>query len=179
MTSAATVRRSYRGLLDEIDRGARMTEDPRRAAARAPSVSEWSVQEQLEHLLLTDLAIAAGLEQGLEADDPGEAAGTPNRWGYTVLWTGHIPRARGRAPDFVLPEGKSLEEIRLGFHGARERLERLEPELERLRRLHRTIAHPVLGDFTAARWLRFGHIHHLHHNKIIRDIERAVARHAG
>jgi len=35
-----------------------------------------------------------------------------------------------------------------------------------------TQAHPILGQFNGVQWLRFAHLHHRHHNKIIRDILR-------
>ena len=161
----------------EIEAALRLTETPQHCDGRAEGVSAWSVQQHLEHLLLTDTAIADGLArglvQGLAAEPAAVEGASPNRWGYVILWSGRIPRGRGRAPDFVVPHEMPLDEVRAGLEAIRSRFDAFGGQLGELRRLQATIAHPVLGEFTAAQWLRFGHIHHLHHNRIIGDIQRA------
>ncbi len=94
----------------------------------------------------------------------------PSLVGHVILLTGRIPRGRAKAPDFVEPQGLERQAIVAGLGETRGRLIALDGRLEELRRLEATIAHPILGGFTAARWLRFAHIHHLHHGRIIDDI---------
>ena len=169
MASSASVRRSHRGVLSELDQVLELARDDASCRRICPAESGWSVQQHIEHLLLTDAAIAEGLENGLASPEPAGKGG-PTAVGHVILWTGRIPRGRAQAPDFVEPQGVERELIVAGFVETRARLEALGARLEELRRLDATIAHPILGEFTAARWLRFAHVHHQHHRRIIDDI---------
>ncbi len=176
MSSSKSVRRSHRGVLSELDQALELAREDASCRRICPAGSGWSVQQHLEHLLLTDAAIAEGLENGLASPEPAGKqvpsvrGGGPTAIGHLILWTGRIPRGRAQAPDFVEPQGMERELIVAGLVATRARLEALGARLEELRRLDATIAHPMLGEFTAARWLRFAHVHHRHHRRIIDDI---------
>ncbi len=161
--------RSHAGVLEGIERCRSIAGDADAFAARAEKVSAWSVGQQLEHLLLADESIVRRVER-LQAEGAAPAGGRPTFAGYVVLISGSIPRGRGRAPDFTLPADLAAREIGDRFDAGAERYDALRPALAELEALRATGAHPILGHFTAARWLRFAHVHHGHHEEIVRDI---------
>lgn len=162
--------RALKGVLDGIDLCVAWSEDAACCRVTATSVSEWSVREHLEHLMLTDSAIVQVLEQIADGSWPEGERGRPNLVGRIIQWTGWIPRGKGRAPDKVIPGDMSEQEIASGFRNARERFARLGDQVPILIRSRTTQAHPALGHFTAKQWLRFVHIHHRHHQRIVREI---------
>jgi len=164
--------RSFDGLLEEIDRGTELAGQPERCAVRDDAVSHWSVQQQLDHLLITDGLILDGLRSGLAGEVTPEVDGSPTFMGRLILWTGFIPRGKGKAPDFVLPADRPPADIVAGFTAMRKDYEALTDSLGDIQRNRRTQPHPILGHFTGAQWLRFAHLHHRHHWKIITDILR-------
>jgi hypothetical protein len=179
MTAASrTTVRSFDGLLEEIDRAIQLAGQPERCAARADAVSHWGIQQQLDHLLITDGAVLDGLRRGLSGGLPTEPQGKPTLMGRLILWTGFIPRGKGKAPKFVLPGDRPAAEIAGGFTVMRGDYEALTDSLGEIERNRGTQAHPVRGHFTVAQWLRFAHLHHRHHWKIIDDILRAQAAEA-
>ena len=162
--------------LGELDRCARLAEQPHACEARAPNVSDWSVGDQLEHLLLSDQRILEGIGRVLEASSRGAAPpaeGGPTLIGRLILWTGIVPRGRATAPDSTRPDGMAPGDLVAGFARVQEGVQALRPRLDEIGGVPSTRAHPILGHFTASQWLRFGGVHHRHHGKIIRDIQRA------
>ena len=101
------------------------------------------------------------------------AGGKPSAMGRVILWSGHIPRGKARAPKEVVPGRLAPAEIESGFVTARSRFAGLSEEIPVIATSDWTYRHPILGGFNSAQWLRFVHVHHLHHEKIIRDIRQA------
>ena len=97
----------------------------------------------------------------------------PHEIGVSLLAYGSIPRGRGPAPEFTLPDGLPSADVREGFEALRALAAGLEPQLAELDACRHTLPHHVLGHFTPAEWLRFLHLHHRHHEAIIRDILNA------
>lgn len=167
---------SHSAWLGELDRCARLAEQPDTCEVRAPEVSAWSVGEQLEHLLLADRRILGGIERVLEASARGEPTpgeGSPTLIGRLILWSGVVPRGRAKAPQSTSPEGMAAPDLVHGFAEVRVGVDALGSRLADIGRAPSTRAHPILGHFTATQWLRFSGVHHRHHGKIIRDILRA------
>jgi hypothetical protein len=160
-------------MLEEIESARELAASPQ-CTARADSVSHWGVQQQLDHLLLTDQAILDGLEGYLSGNAPPGPEGRPSLMGHFVLRTGFIPRGKGRAPERVLPGARSPEEITAEFGTLLEGYRKLGESLGEIQAGGATQRHPLLGVFNGAQWLRFAHLHHRHHNKIIADILRAA-----
>jgi hypothetical protein len=132
------------------------------------------VQQQLEHLLLVDRGILAWLHavaKGMMASDGPGSLTWPGR---LVIRTGFIPRGKGRAPDRSRPEAMALPALQSGFVEVRAEAEALADLLPTLAADACTRRHPALGYFTPPQWLRFAHVHHRHHRKIIRDIVKAT-----
>ncbi len=127
-------------------------------ARRHDPTSAWSVQQQLEHLLRVDRHILTWLHAVANL----------------VIRTGFIPRGKARAPDVAKPDGLELPAIQSGFAEVRDEATALADLLATIAADPCTRKHYVLGYFTPPQWLRFAHVHHHHHDKIIRDILKAT-----
>jgi uncharacterized damage-inducible protein DinB len=168
------MQRSHGGWLRLLDPCVLFAERPEVCEARTPEVSAWSVGEQLEHLVLADRGILQAVQELTEPGaNHGDAAATggPTIIGRVILWTGFIPRGRGKAPDFAKPSGMSSADLAAELGEIRSDVEALGSRLGEIERIPAVRTHPVgLGSFTPAQWMRFAFVHHVHHAKIIRDI---------
>ena len=135
-----------------------------------PEVSAWSMQDHLEHLLLSDRSVLDWVLESLARPNPETREQSPRDIGVALLARGEIPRGRGPAPDFTLPTGLATADVRTGFEALRALTAGLDPRMAELDACRHTLPHHVLGHFTPAEWLRFLHLHHRHHESIIRDI---------
>ena len=168
-----TARDSLTGVRVGIQRCLERAADVDRLAVCAPGVSEWSVQDHLEHLLFSDRKVLDWVVEALAAPNPGMREQFPREIGVALLARGSIPRGRGPAPDFTLPDGLPAADVREGFEALRALAAGLEPQLAELDACRHTLPHQVLGHFTPSEWLRFLRLHHCHHEAIIRDILNA------
>lgn len=139
---------------------------------RAPSISGWSVAEQLDHLAIANRLSVGRIRQALK-EGPNTVPG-PTLAGRLVLLIGYIPRGIGEAPEATRPGGGPVAEVRARVAEAVDALLGLRAELPTIRTARGRAGHPVLGGFTAAQWLRFIDVHTHHHLKIIRDIRNAT-----
>lgn len=166
----ATTSDSFRGLLEGLDACLELSRAPARLSTRDERVSAWSVHEQVEHLLLADRGIVKWIFRALEEAEPAGRAGEPTDVGRAILDAGAIPRGRGPAPDGTIPRGATPPELVDQLEALRELCGGMEARLEAIAASRQTRPHHVLGHFTPAEWLRFLHVHHLHHAAIIDDI---------
>ena len=144
--------------------------DRPRLSVSAPDISAWSVQDHLEHLLFSDRKVLGWVVEALALPNPEARAQSPRELGVALLARGSIPRGRGPAPDFTLPTGLEPGGLRAAFRELRPLAVGLGERLAELDACLHTLPHHVLGHFTPAEWLRFLHLHHRHHDAIIRDI---------
>lgn len=166
----------YRKVLKQLDGLVNQSRQADDVAIRAETVSRWSVGQHLEHLALSDAAVAGGLEK--LAATPGAAGGHPNRVGRMVLLFGIIPRGKGQAWKQIIP-GETVDGARLAasFDDVARRLKAVfEPRPGQLEAPPGRFRHRIFGDLHAFQWLRFVDIHHRHHARIIRDVRRAAGR---
>lgn len=162
-------RRAHAGLLQELDTVVAFGTDRGLAAKSIPSISAWTVHQHLEHLWRADAAIVSWLKEVRDGTARTEGSGSTIA-GALVMWLGMIPRGRGRAPKFTMPAGTELESIVAGLRAVRAEVAALGSALHRLASDGATRRHPLLGCYTPARWLRFAHIHHVHHRRIIEEL---------
>ena len=146
--------------------------------APVPKVSRWSVAQHLAHMVLVDRAVLERLDRALAPAGPRdrERPGGLTPTGRIILGLGYIPRGVARVPDPFKPEISSLAALRADISEVRERIERHGGRLEEIAASRTRFHHFIFGEMTAAQWLRFLGIHHHHHLKIIRDIQRAQRR---
>ncbi|MDH3403645.1 MAG: DinB family protein [Acidobacteriota bacterium] len=141
-----------------------------RGDVRADRVSGWSIGQHLDHLCKADRSIVARFaEPATEPLPPLTLAGR------LVLATGWIPRGRGKAPAAVAPELASPAELAAQVLAVRALVTAALGSPERLADPRPVSRHHIFGGLSAARWVRFLAVHHHHHLKIIRDIERAAS----
>jgi hypothetical protein len=154
--------------------------DATQTQLRPPSGKhKWSIQQIIEHLLLTysgtEMAISARLVKGT----PTRARpNLPQHIGqYTLIRLGYFPRGR-KAPPLVTPadtahplSGEELAEAAADYIG---RLDILCTEAERIfGSANRFASHMVLGPLSVDQWRRFQLIHGEHHLRQIISIRKA------
>lgn len=167
--------RAYRRVDGQIARMRTLAAGPEdELLAARPEVSGWSSAQHLEHLAITGLLVLKGIDRLRSADGVIDGRG-PNLNGWLVLTLGRIPRGRARARPEWSPERGDVERARAGLETLAGRVVALEAELPALATARGTVPHPLLGGFTAARWVRFLGIHQAHHLAIVDDVRGAAA----
>jgi hypothetical protein len=140
------------------------------AQRTAPAISGWSVAEHVEHLARAHSPLFVKLAELTESDDPALAHGRVTLVGLWVLWTGRIPRGRGKAPERTRPTAGSLQQVRGLIGESSDAFERLATRRAELERVRARIDHPYFGRLLPKHWLRFVELHHEHHLAIVREI---------
>jgi hypothetical protein len=182
---SAALRRLHARLLAQADLLVALAAAPEEGLWRvAEEVSGWSVAQHLEHLMLADHAVLDRLDELLAGAGAGGANGTGsagaiNVSGRLVLFFNYIPRGSARATTPIQPKSTSVAPIRAGVAEVRRRLGGLGDRLGGLRLARGTARHLRFGGLDARQWVRFLEVHNHHHLKIVRDVQRALARPAG
>ena len=142
----------------------------------------WSMQQVIEHLLLTYRGTVQNLETRLRKGRISRSQRrTPVQWvlQLMVLSFGYFPRGVP-APEETVPQpglltamnGRELDEQ------LRAELSAMDKALDRCRRdfgMERVAVHPILGPLRVDQWRRFHVIHTLHHVKQLRRVREQVA----
>ena len=141
--------------------------------------SKWSIQQIVEHLLLSYSGTELALKARLAKRAPTRAKPVLlQRFGqYTLIRLGYFPRGR-KAPPLVTPAPTthplSGEEL---THAAAEHLNRVDTLCTEAEELfgasNRFASHIVLGPLSVNQWRRFQLIHGEHHLKQIIAIRKA------
>lgn len=155
-------------LISHFDDLLPLMDDTGALAKRNDSISKWSVGEQLEHVAKVDGGIFESIGKLLA--DPSEDPGRPIRRARMMLLVGFIPRGRGRSPEPYVARGIDPGEVRSMLEQRRQSWIEFEPRLDEVVASRSKTPHPLLGQFTAAQWVRFAQVHARHHQKIIDDI---------
>jgi hypothetical protein len=134
-------------------------------------VSSWSVGDHLEHLMLADTGILNWLHRAAQGEAL-DTGGRPSKIGYVILATGFIPRGKGTAPERTSPKHLDRDVVLAGFGRVRQLASELQQRTPELRATRARWRHPVLGFLSTYQWVRFAHVHHRHHRKIMADIMR-------
>ncbi len=148
------------------------------AQVQAGPPGRWSVQQIVEHLILTYEATTEVLTARIAKGRPTQAR--PTLWQHcTRLWVvrlGYFPSGV-RAPDAVTPPATTIPQPGDDLAArAAAQLRRLEATLEHASELFgaetRSVSHVVLGPLSPAEWRRFHTIHGRHHLSQIETIKR-------
>lgn len=139
----------------------------------APQVSKWTIGEHIEHCAMALARTAEGFDRAWKAG-PKAVAGGPSLAGKIILWTGLIPRGKGKAPAAVLPRRIDPQQVAHALAKERSRWSDLKPQISALQAAGWRLAHPIFGPLSPLQWLRFSEIHLRHHRKVIEDIRRAA-----
>ncbi len=157
-------------LWDRIDRITARPDDE--LLTRNASVSGWSVAEQLFHIglangLCFENALSLARRQGMRIK-PFESV---HPEALPMLERGTIPRGSATAPRFVRPPESDIDinVLRDVLAQERESLNQVSDRIDEVVSAPNVIKHQILGDFNAVEWLRFAHVHTVHHLLIVRD----------
>lgn len=144
---------------------------------RGTAVSEWSPAQHVDHVLRTLEALWGRVEALVEGRSAEiRARGGPVLVGRIVLWTGWIPRGRGRAPEAVRPDPRPVRHrMQVALCDATRRVEEQRARAAELATARGVLPHPQLGNLDAKRWIRFADVHTRHHLAIVADIDRRRA----
>jgi hypothetical protein len=138
---------------------------------------KWSIQEIVEHLLLTYRGSIPAVQGRI---DKGSATRTKptlrqRMAQFVIIKLGHFPSGRA-APAAVSPslpaKLRSGEELSAQVRGALAEFDRVTAEGERLFGGRRAATHILLGPLSMRQWRRFHLVHGLHHVKQIKAIRR-------
>jgi len=138
----------------------------------APKISGWSVGLHLEHLLLSAKRISQFVAEEKERPSPGKVKVA--LLGKIILFTGFIPRGRGKSPDVVMPHNATREELQRNLDSARKYLVRVRQHIADVLASSSVFPHPIFGNLSPQQWLRFMSIHQNHHLRIIKDILKSA-----
>ncbi len=148
-----------------------IAQDRHRYDLLQPVISSWSVGDHLEHLVLADTGILKWLHRAARGKES-DSAGRPSKVGYFILTSGYVPRGKGKAPERTKPGGLDYDAVLDGFRRVRQLADELQQRTNDLRHTRARWRHPVLGFLGSYQWVRFAHVHHRHHRKIMADIMR-------
>jgi hypothetical protein len=138
---------------------------------RVPSISSWSVAQQLDHSLMV---VERSLARVLDRPEP--LARGLTLVGRVVLGLGWFPRGSARAPRGFEGKERSSAELAPRPAGVRDLLARLAAEPALLARREPVVPHPYFGGLDARNALRNAVVHTAHHLAIVRDLRRSAAR---
>lgn len=138
------------------------------APRRVVRISNWSVGQHLHHLMKSDRSIFGFFP----APDDGPLRPVTSI-GRIVLWSGWIPRGKGRAPAATQPDSPETDALIAEVETVQSLFSHSIEPPEALLEPQAIAKHPVFGGLNRAQWLRFVAVHHHHHAKIIRDVLRA------
>lgn len=139
---------------------------------------KWSIQQIIEHLLLTYSGAEMALNARLAKRRP--TAARPSAFQqvqqFTIYRLGYFPRGR-QAPDMVMPAATtrplSGEELATAARDHLIHFDILCTETEQLFGSKQCANHSVLGPLSVDQWRRFQLIHGRHHLKQIAAIRKA------
>ncbi len=172
MAISSALRAAYDRALTQSNANLALAADDALLTKKVDRISHWTVAQHLEHIALVNLGIITRVHEALKTT-PENSSGRVSLLGCVVLWTGTIPRGRGKAPVPTMPQLTSFEDVRKKLTAARETLVALEAQLPEVQTARGRSPHPALGMFTAAHWVRFIPIHTHHHDKIVHEIRHA------
>ena len=161
--------------LDGLD--AAQTQLRPRASGAGTFSEKWSIQQIVEHLLLTYKSTCGAIQHRLDKGKPTDARATPQQrvFQFFLINLGIFPEGRP-APPMVTPgpHSKPLSGQQL-IASVHEDLVTLDPIFDQAEKTfghQRATTHQILGPLNIAQWRRFHLIHTRHHARQIRAIRR-------
>jgi len=139
---------------------------------------KWSVQQIVEHLLLTYRSTYGTIQQRIDKGTPTKASPSlSQRLGqFAIMTLGQFPAGRA-APPAVTPPGSATafngEQLIILVHEALADLTRQFSEAGQLFGTRRFASHLILGPLSLSQWSRFHLIHGRHHLRQIQAIRHA------
>lgn len=137
-----------------------------------PSVSGWSVEQQLAHVALANELVARNLASIAKGVGPLLVpTGEPPPEALAVLVAGKFPRGQAQAPRMVVPPREVERAYLLDWlAGNRRDFAALEGKIAELGASTLRVPHQLLGPLSASQWVRFAAVHTRHHIEIAHEI---------
>ena len=128
-------------------------------------ISRRGVDWHLEH----SLKIIQSICKNMAESKPEAYSPKFNLVKYYILWTGKIPRGKGKSPK-LFNNKESIDTSKLSYH-----LDAAKDALKTIRNLHpnQHFPHPLFGDLNVEKAYKFINIHTKHHLDIIDDIVKS------
>src|SRR5215469_16811967 len=141
-------------------------------------LSRWTIQQIVQHLLMTYASTAASFETRLAKGTPTLSRPTPAHRAtqFIVITLGLMPGPRKAPPEVTPPASSpplSGDELAATAHEALTHLDHLFRQAEQSFGKARCQSHFILGPLTASQWRRFHLSHGNHHIHQIAAIRRA------
>jgi tetrahydromethanopterin S-methyltransferase subunit G len=141
----------------------------------------WSVQQIVEHLVLSMEQTVTALEQRLAKGRP-ERRSTRSRTEWLlqlmVLSAGHMPRGVGATRETIPPAQMPSTGIRELIERLESAIERLDATLEQSRQrfgMERVGRHFLLGPLRVDQWRRYHVLHLQHHTRQMREVRETLS----
>lgn len=138
-------------------------------AAFRPAISDWSIAQQLDHLLRSIVVASDFLLE--ERDRP---RGGINLLGRVLLLVGRLPRGRARSPEVLVGRPLPVAELRRELDEVRSRIAALAERRDLASDREPRVPHPYFGGLTATQTVHFVGIHTDHHLRIAEEIREAA-----
>lgn len=133
-------------------------------------VSGWSAAQHLYHIWLANGKMLTAVQVIHHGGGPVTTKGTLNPAGRHVLEHG-FTRGRAKAPVGVRPpETVTRKVLTETLARSRSKAEAVASLLPEIPDLEGRLPHPLMGDLTAAQWLRMARLHAEHHLALARDV---------
>lgn len=161
----------------ELTGGLALLSSQKTQATPAELPQKWSVQEIVEHLLLSYRSTSTVFQARLDRGSPTRARPTLRQRlaQFTIVSLGRFPTGF-KAPAAVFPSRpdcvRTGPELAERVHIELARVDELARQAEALFGNQRAISHMVLGPLSVGHWLRFHLVHGRHHLQQIRRIRR-------
>jgi hypothetical protein len=143
-----------------------------------PDPSCWTIQQVMEHLLLTYASTSTSFKTRLAKGTPTLTRPTPTQrtTQFVVITLGLMP-GRRKAPPEVTPVAStsplSGDDLMASTHSALTSMDQIIHQAEHAFGSVRCLTHHVLGPLTVSQWRRFHLSHGSHHVRQIAAIRRA------
>ena len=131
------------------------------------TISNWNISQHIDHIILVNNKISEVICSGTLD----ESSILPTKFlVYVVLATKFIPRGKGKSPEQFISsmpvDKKIINKLDEHLLELKKQSDLIDSSIKKPGKFN----HPVFGGLTRGQWLKFMHIHSLHHFKIITDI---------
>ena len=167
----------YAQLESELDRALAGLDCSQTQLRPTSHPEKWTIQQIVEHLLLTYRSTLGVLQQRIDKGTPTKAKPMLiQRLGqFTLISLGRFPHGR-TAPAGVMPSSSSApctgDDLIVKMHAGLVPVDERSEEAQRLFGTSRCASHLVLGPLSIPQWRRFHLVHGRHHIKQIQAIRR-------
>lgn len=139
-----------------------------------PEMSAWSPAQHVVHLCKANGGMLKAVEVICHGGPAAKNEGEPSEAGRRLLESGRFPPGAEAPASVRPPDDVDREVLAASLKRGRAKLSSVEALLPQVETAEGRIAHPYLGMFGAAHWLRMAGVHSQHHQAVIQRIVAAA-----